>query len=65
MCSHEYFHQGNAKQTRTTLKNFCKATFIRSAVYVSYIVPSAEPRFFPRETGGAFLKGALITNFKP
>ena len=73
MCSHGYFYQENEKQTRATLKghyflyyltmsHFIKRTVY--TVYVSYIVPGTETHFFSGE-GGAYLKGALITNFEP
>ena len=55
MCSHGYFHRGNAKQTRTTLKNITNVTFNISTVYVSYILPSTEVRFFSGEGEAALI----------
>ena len=67
MCSHGYFYQENKKQTRTTVKNINlvllrNVTFIKSTVYVSYIVPSTDPRFFSGE-GGAYLKEGAYSTF--
>ena len=59
MCSYGYFYQGNAKQTRTTLKNInfvllrmSKKYLIRLAYRIDYRVPSSEPHFFLRWGGG-------------
>ena len=52
------------KQTLVILYYYA-CHFIKSAVYVSYIVSSIEPRFSSGEGGGRLFKGgALIPNFK-
>ena len=67
MCAHANFYPGNAKQTSTTLKkiNFLllkmSHSLLNSTLDVSYI----DPRFFSQGKRGAYLKGALIPNFKP
>ena len=44
---------------------FCtiiNVTFIKSTVYVSYIVPSTEPHFFSAEGRGHLFEGGLYSN---
>ena len=57
MCSRGYFYRGNEKQTRTNLKNINVVLLrmshsLKATVYISYIVPSTEPRFFSGERRG-------------